>query len=75
MSLRKFAYPNPVSEILTINVSKKTDVEIYDSAGQIIMRKTIKANEIIDVSSYKSGFYFLVLKASNEIRTEKLIVH
>jgi hypothetical protein len=66
------AYPNPVSDILNLQINKDTRsfdkeyvVNIYDNYGKIIYTTNTKDVEIqINVSSYISGNYFVTV--SNE---------
>ena len=57
-------YPNPVSEILTIEyeVDIKCDLIIYNSQGQIVFSKKIKPNSScikIDASNFAVGVYII----------------
>ena len=53
-------YPNPASEVLNLNVSKTSDVVIYNIMGQAV--KSFKAHagaNTVDVSNMTSGVYFV----------------
>ncbi len=66
-------YPNPVSQLLNIQVGSATDIfenmEIYNSNGQLI--NSTPYNPILDVSSLIGGLYYVRLKAKN--RQTKLV--
>ena len=59
-------YPNPVSEILTIEWNEeKPSVDvflIYSSTGQLMMKIPYKKQEQLDLSGLSPGFYRLIIK-------------
>lgn len=62
------AYPNPVTNLLTIELGKEfttdSEIKLYDLAGKLILKKNIKGStEILNLSGLHSGVY--VLKISN----------
>jgi hypothetical protein len=76
-------YPNPTSKFINIkyniNDSKKVSCYIYNSFGILI--KHIKQvnvfqnkNNIINVSKYPSGIYFIKLLTGKEVLTKKLVI-
>ncbi len=72
------AYPNPVADILTIDLgdAKANYINILDMSGRIV--KTINVNnqkEIIQVSDFDNGVYFYqVVSEGAIVKTEKFIV-
>ncbi|MES2555793.1 MAG: T9SS type A sorting domain-containing protein [Bacteroidota bacterium] len=58
-------YPNPVSDLLTIELTGNTTVTITDPAGKTIAKTTTNGNGQLDVSDYASGVYFLSVEAPN----------
>jgi pectate lyase len=68
-------YPNPVNSILTISTPKNSSVEqviISNSVGQVV--KTINENSTkIDMTSLKSGVYFLQIKTKEGIFNQKIM--
>jgi hypothetical protein len=50
-------YPNPVSNVLTIETTSKADVQILNLLGQEVMRA--KTAQRLDVSALPKGAYFL----------------
>lgn len=66
--------PNPTSDVFSISLPTKFNVEIFNVNGQII--KTImNCNEeiIIDLKGFPNGLYILKVKTNNKIYTSKLI--
>jgi len=69
------AYPNPISDILTISFDKEiTAVYIYNLVGQEVITKAINANEgKIDVSNFSAGTYLVKVQADSQAKTLKII--
>ncbi|MCK4919614.1 MAG: sulfatase-like hydrolase/transferase [Bacteroidales bacterium] len=74
-------YPNPVTNgSLTINFNttvKSARAEIYNAAGQKEKRVTIEKTDQfdLDISTLKSGIYFLRINVENKVITQKVIVN
>ncbi len=73
-------YPNPVRNILTIDLSELTaeavDVSLYDAAGTpVFNRQGYSQSELkLDVSSYKSGMYIVRLYDGQQVINKKVMV-
>jgi photosystem II stability/assembly factor-like uncharacterized protein len=67
-------YPNPTSDKLVIKSPYPVDrVELYDSDGKL---REIKTNtNLLDISSYPDGFYFIRIHTNNHVQVRKLIVN
>ncbi len=68
-------YPNPVVDILRLSYTQNIDkVEVMNMLGQVVLNKTINANESnIDMSSLAKGTYMVKVVADNQIKTIKVI--
>ncbi len=69
-------YPNPVADIVSINVPDESKISIVDISGRIVgqYKSKKKSNLQIDVSMFDSGLYFVqVFHKGNKI-TKKLLV-
>lgn len=69
-------YPNPVSELLNIEMSDKTSrVEIYALDGRQVYQKNTNAKQLqIDVSIYDPGNYILrVVSIDNQV-SKKIVI-
>ena len=63
-------YPNPATEILTINASEKSELLVYNLSGKLVKSATLRANHNkISIIDLPTGFY--ILKVAN--KTFKLI--
>jgi Secretion system C-terminal sorting domain len=71
-------YPNPASDILTINAGNgnMTQINISDLNGKIVLQRNgVKSSNIqIDISQLANGIYNLQILEKNEIITKKLLV-
>ena len=70
-------YPNPISgQFLNIisNSSGDIDVTIFDVLGNKVLEKSSN-NNILDISSIRSGVYILKLRQNQMTATKKLIVN
>ncbi len=68
-------FPNPASSTLNINAKLKiVSVAIYNTLGQLVFNSSDKINNNnIDVSSLKSGNYFLKMNSTIGTKTERFI--
>ncbi|MCF8225000.1 MAG: BspA family leucine-rich repeat surface protein [Bacteroidales bacterium] len=69
-------YPNPNDGTFTIELahSVQTDIEIFSIAGRVIYRKEHnKTAEQVDLSQYSRGIYFVSVRSSAWVRTEKIV--
>jgi hypothetical protein len=77
-------YPNPATNFITLEfgelVTKNATIRIYSSHGALLLQERIQGiqtirNKKIDISTFKSGMYLLVLQLENgEKRTGKFEV-
>jgi hypothetical protein len=71
-------YPNPASDIITINTGTLQDVEIelFDIAGRkLLQQKSIGINSSIDVSGLTTGIYVCQVSYNSRIiKREKVII-
>lgn len=63
-------YPNPVLNVLNINVEDLVCVQIFNSLGQKLISST---NNVIDVSGLPKGNYFVVIYRENEKNIKKIV--
>ena len=76
-------YPNPVNDKVTVSLKNNLDtlkeVAVYDVLGKQILVKTFNTNaisEVIDLSSIRSGMYFIEVTTANNLKiAKKLIVN
>ncbi len=71
------AFPNPASQEARIKIAGN----LHDAIGQIYssngtMMSSVKASNdfMLDVSNYKDGTYFIIVKGTNGIAYKKFIV-
>jgi len=64
-------YPNPASEQIVIDAVNVINWLCYDATGKLMATGSAEKQTIVDVSSWKSGIYFLHLiseEGTNTIR-------
>lgn len=60
------SYPNPTERFVNISSNHKSDLSIYDNAGNLIEKFIInKGNNSIDLLPYPTGLYFI--KSGNKV--------
>ncbi len=72
-------FPNPTQNTFQItypgNQLEKSDLEVFNSYGQLVLKKSIISNETIDASSLSNGLYLIQLKVNNiNVSSQKLII-
>ncbi len=63
-------YPNPASEMVTINAIENVKIEIFDINGKPMITTT---NKQIDISNFSKGVYFIVVNDSKNRSVKKLV--
>lgn len=70
-------YPNPVENQITImtnsSLSSHAKVEIYNALGQMIHTSDIGNNNVVDLSNFSSGFYFVKVTDRGNSSIQKII--
>ncbi len=65
-------YPNPASNTVNIDIDNEFVLKIYNQIGNLI--DTFYNKNIIDISNYSDGLYFLNINSDNKSFTKKLII-
>ena len=79
INLELFAYPNPTTNYITLNVGKAElstlNFQLYDISGKLIERKKITSTiETIRMENLPTATYFLKVTNNNkEVKTFKII--
>ena len=73
MGLEVNLFPNPTNSLLNIETEQELKtITIYNSLGAEMVYKTLSPKSI-DVSSFSSGVYFLIIKTSSGIVRKKFV--
>jgi uncharacterized repeat protein (TIGR01451 family) len=71
-------YPNPAKDLVTIQLANFNDsytIELIDIQGKLIYKKAINSDmSELNISSLKSGLYFVQLKSGSKTMVQKLII-
>ena len=73
-----FVYPNPVNNILNVNITNSTDnaitADLYDHQGKLVYKgKMISGTNLINMERFARGIYILKLKGSIQTQIIKVI--
>ena len=72
--VKQLYYPNPVENILNLQLSdEQNQIILTDVLGQKHFETTVKSNATIDMTSLKSGIYFLRVKNNQGSEIKKII--
>lgn len=63
-------YPNPTSNFIKLT-KKANKISLYDTAGKLLI--TAKDTNVIDLTKFLKGVYFLKVKIDNKIKSFKVI--
>lgn len=67
-------YPNPVSDVLNVNIADSFDLFVYDNLGRLVMvKENVKPSESIDVKGLSSGVYHLEISTDKEVYDESIV--
>ena len=66
------AYPNPTSGLINIEGEEVTEVQVYNSFGQLV--KTFLNANIIDLGTMPKGIYMLIINDAKHARCTTKIV-
>ena len=68
-------YPNPAENVIYIK-SESTihSIQMYDAQGRMIQAKlSSNVSEVVNLTNYSSGLYFITVKTDKGIKTQKII--
>jgi hypothetical protein len=82
-NIRVNVYPNPVSDILNLNLSafphqSEARIQVVNEIGQVVLSKTISINipsYNLPVNDFKKGLYTVVIETNSEVARTKFIVN
>ncbi len=70
-------YPNPTDGFLQLDIQnsdpERCDIEIFNATGIVVYRRTGTQN-LIDLSGYPDGIYFIKVEVGKEILIQKIII-
>ena len=67
-------YPNPVSDLLNIDITTEADIEIISMQGKVVLKKHLPEGlSNIDVSLLSKGVYILRLSSNESVSVQSFI--
>lgn len=75
MAASIIVYPNPTEGMMTISnpTNEQLEMTIYDTKGQVILRKSLQSSETVDLTGNTAGHYLVELKGANNSVTRKIV--
>ncbi|GHT13619.1 hypothetical protein FACS189426_18780 [Bacteroidia bacterium] len=68
-------YPNPVSDVLNIEVAEKSDIVIYNLTGTIVKQRKAQSGRVsIPVSDLVKGSYIVKVSSNKTSQAHKIII-
>jgi len=65
-------FPNPVKSVINIDTPAPADIELFNTSGQLLIRKSSHQGEL-DISKFERGVYFLRIILDDHIYMNKII--
>lgn len=67
-------YPNPTNDMINVSLTRKSDVQIVDISGRIVLSNAgCSENCKFDISNLKSGIYFVKVLSDEMSNTTKIV--
>lgn len=67
-------YPNPTTGKLSFSGINHATIQVYDSLGRTFLKKNINANQILDLSTYPKGLYFVKVIQLEKVKVFKTLL-
>lgn len=65
-------YPNPTTGKLEITGAKTAEIRIRDTFGRIV-KEQLMSNQILDISTFPNGSYFISIKMKKGVFRKRII--
>lgn len=66
-------YPNPVFDLLTIEVEDTASINLFNSIGQQVFNRSINNNVTVNLESLRKGIYYLHIESQGKNNVKKII--
>ena len=66
-------FPNPSTGLVTIENVKNSIVTISSTDGKVIYKTENNETQVLDISAYATGIYFLTVQTFDAVQTKRLI--
>jgi hypothetical protein len=61
-------YPNPANSVVQVQVNGTATIILTNSAGKVILTRTLTNNAFINVKSFATGTYYIQNKDNGEVK-------
>ena len=69
------SFPNPVSEMLKVQMNGEGVLELYNQIGQVVIQQNHYNQSVIEMDAVPTGIYLLRLRIGESVYTEKILKH
>jgi hypothetical protein len=66
-------YPNPVKDVLNIEMEGGTTFEISNLTGQVVFKSDLRESTVVNASSFQSGLYVVKIKVGSGFEFRKVM--
>jgi hypothetical protein len=66
-------YPNPVKDVLNIEMEGGSTFEILNLTGQVVFKGDLKESTIVNAGSYKPGMYVVKVRVGDGFEFRKIL--
>jgi hypothetical protein len=67
-------HPNPATNCLNFNnLPQQTSIKIYNQTGQMVYSEKNFNKNTIDITTFNTGLYFVLIQLNNQLITKKII--
>ena len=69
-------FPNPTEGFLNLNMDRNSQysIEVISNTGQVLLEREFTGyNQMIDLSSFETGVYFITIRSMDFVTTRKII--
>lgn len=66
-------YPNPVTNVLTIEAKEPSFMQITDIGGRVVVQNHVEDNAVLNVEQFAQGVYFVTLSNAKGIYKAKFV--
>ncbi|MCF8380572.1 MAG: T9SS type A sorting domain-containing protein [Bacteroidales bacterium] len=68
-------YPNPAQDYVTVVVNKASTLELINTVGQVVLKRSVEGKSNISLSNMKSGMYIGKITAGNgDVEMHKIMI-
>lgn len=67
-------YPNPGTGLFTITGEGAGNVTVMNTVGKVLIQKTIDQQDVVDLTGYATGVYFIRVESNDKVSTQRIVL-